>query len=404
MNWPTTWPPSPTRWTTTACTPLRASGAPVDGIDAVLSTLSYCAQAAANLAERIGARGTPAEAMAAARDKGRCRQVLRAHDIPNLDFAVVTTVEQALAAAERIGYPVIVKPVLGIGKAVTSITPGPAAVEAHFAGAAADLARMEDGMSVQLDGRYIVEPLAQGDLYSVEVAADGEVHVPLVCVARKVGRDNPVLELGCTVPSGLEAAQEAELGRYAADVCRALGLDLGIFHVEVMHTADGFRLIEVNPRLTGGSLPDTINAVADQDVFALLVDLFLGAPAPPEPLRLRAAASHSFLAAARDSRVPGDLQAGWFDAFLPRVHSGWAHLSAGDTAPRMKVNFDSFGMLRVVDRDAARAEALCAEVKADIARTLGFDLQPEDVRKRIRRPDGAGAAGFERGDLTAPAR
>ena len=362
---------------------LHASGAAVTEVDAVFSTLSYCAQPAANLARRIGARGTPAEAVAAARDKGRCREILRQRGIANLDFQVVTSEAQALAAADRIGYPVIVKPVLGVGKAITSITRGPDDVRSHFAAVAGDLAALEEGMSVQLDERYVVEELAQGDLYSVEVAASGAVFVPLVCVGRKVGLDNPVLELGCTVPSGLREVQEAELGAYAVEVCRALGLDLGVFHVEVMHTAGGFRLIEVNPRLTGGSLPDSINAVADRDVFEILVDLFAGGSLPQHPLRLHAAASHSFLAAAEDSYAPTHLPEQWFDAFMPRLHSGWAHLEAGERAPQMRVNFDSFGMIRVVDQDAARAEAVCAEVKADIGATLGFRLAPENAAKRI---------------------
>jgi biotin carboxylase len=386
---------------------LLASGADPAGVDAVLSTLSYCAQPAANLAERIGARGTSAAATEAARDKGRCRQVLREHGLPNVDFEVVTDADQALAAAARIGYPVIVKPVLGIGKAVTSIARGPADVRAHFAGAAADLAGLEEGMSAQLDARYIVEELVAGELHSVEVAASGGAYVPLVCVARKVGRDNPVLELGCTVPCGLPPAEEAELGRYAADVCRALGLGLGIFHVEVMATPHGFRLIEVNPRLTGGSLPDTINAVADRDVFALLVDLFLGAPAPDAPLRLSAAASHSFLAAAEDSRAPADLPPDWFAPHLARVHSGHAHLTAGDPAPAMRVNFDSFGMLRAVEPDACRAEARCLEVKAGVERALGFALVAEAPRTGSERgggyAPGSASAASSPGSGAAPA-
>ncbi|MYS21746.1 ATP-grasp domain-containing protein, partial [Streptomyces sp. DvalAA-14] len=328
---------------------LLASGARPEDVDAVLSTLSYCAQAAADLAERIGARGTPAAATLAARDKGRCREVLRDHGLPNVGFEVVQDTGQALAAADRIGYPVIVKPVLGIGKAVTSIAAEPDDVRAHFSAAAADLAALAEGMAVQLDARYIVEELVGGDLYSVEVAASGGRYVPLVCVSRKVGRDNPVLELGCTVPSGLPAADEDELGTYASDVCRALGLDLGIFHVEVMHGPDGFRLIEVNPRLTGGSLPDTINAVADQDMFALLVDVFLGGRLPDGPLRLRAAASHSFLAAAAPARIPDALAPDWFAPHLARLHSGHSRIRPGDAVPPMRTNFDSFGMLRAVD-------------------------------------------------------
>ncbi|MER7625346.1 ATP-grasp domain-containing protein [Streptomyces sp. NPDC126503] len=359
---------------------LLASGADPGSVDAVLSTLSYGAQAAADLAARIGARGTSPAGTLAARDKGECRRILRERGVPSVGFRVVTDATEALEAAEAIGYPVIVKPVLGIGKAVTSIARDPSAVQAHFAAAAADRDGLAGGMARQLDERYLVEELVSGDLYSVEVAASGGRLVPLVCASRKVSVENPVLELGCTVPSGLPAADEAALGRYAVEVCRALGLDLGIFHVEVMHTPSGFRLIEVNPRLTGGSLPDTISSVAGVDVFALLVDLFLGGPLPEGPLPLRGSASHSFLAAPQRSTVPARLPDDWFAPFLARLHSGYARVGAGDVVPTMRTNFDSFGMLRALAPTPAEAEAACSAVKAGIEGLFGFPLLAERTR------------------------
>ncbi|MFD4787067.1 ATP-grasp domain-containing protein [Streptomyces sp. NPDC058459] len=359
---------------------LLASGADPGSVDAVLSTLSYGAQAAADLAARIGARGTSPGGTLAARDKGECRRILRERGVPSVGFQVVTDAAQALEAAETIGYPVIVKPVLGIGKAVTSIARDPSAVRAHFAAAAADRDQLAEGMARQLDERYLVEELVSGDLYSVEVAASEGHLVPLVCASRKVSVENPVLELGCTVPSGLPAADEAALGRYAVGVCRALGLDLGIFHVEVMHTPSGFRLIEVNPRLTGGSLPDTISSVAGVDVFALLADLFLGAPLPGGPLPLRGSASHSFLAAHEKSTVPARLPGDWFAPFLARLHSGYVRVKAGDVVPPMRTNFDSFGMLRALASTPAEAEAACSAVKTDIEALFGFALLAERTR------------------------
>ncbi|WP_459247477.1 ATP-grasp domain-containing protein [Streptomyces youssoufiensis] len=359
---------------------LLASGADPGSVDAVLSTPSYGAQAAADFAARIGARGTSPAGTLAARDKGECRRMLRAREVPSVGFRVVTDAAEALEAAEAIGYPVIVKPVLGIGKAVTSIAHDPSAVRAHFAAAVADRDGLTEGMARQLDERYLVEELVSGDLYSVEVAASGGRLVPLVCASRKVSQENPVLELGCTVPSGLSTANEAALGRYAVEVCRALGLDLGVFHVEVMHTPSGFRLIEVNPRLTGGSLPDTISAVAGVDIFALLVDLFLGGPLPDDPLPLEGVASHSFLAASQESTVPAHLPDDWVTPSLARLHSGYARVRAGDVVPAMRTNFDSFGMLRALAPTPAEAEAACSAVKADIEGLFGFPLLAERTR------------------------
>ncbi|MGW5328024.1 hypothetical protein [Streptomyces sp. NPDC004014] len=85
--------------------------------------------------------------------------------VPGVGFRVVTDAAAAPEAVEAIGYPVIVKAVLGIGKAVTLIPHDPLAVRAHLA--------------------------------------------------------------GCTVPSGLPDTDEVALGRYAVEACRALGLRVG---------------------------------------------------------------------------------------------------------------------------------------------------------------------------------
>ncbi|WP_345278246.1 hypothetical protein [Streptomyces gulbargensis] len=186
--------------------------------------------------------------------------------------------------------------------------------------------------------------------------------------------ENPVLELGCTVPSDLPAAGEAALGRYAVEVRRAHGLDLGIFHVEVLHTPSGFRLLEVKPRLTGGSPPDTTTSVAGVDAFALLVDLFLGGPLPEGPPPLRGSASHSFLAAPQKSTVPAPFPDDWF----ARLRSGYARVAAGDVAPPLRTHFGSFGMLCAPA--PAGAESARSAVKADSEGLFGFPLLAERTR------------------------
>ena len=356
---------------------LRAAGVRLDGVDAVLSNLAFCVPAAVALGELLGVRCTPAAAVETARDKGRCRVALRDAGLPSLAFAVIRTREEALGAAGDIGYPVIVKPLLGVGKAATSIAYGAADIHAHFASLADQLRGLAPGMAAHFDEYFIVEQLAVGDLYSVEVAADGRDWVPLAVTLQKTGAADPVLELGCTTPCGLDVPLHQELTEYAIRVCQAVGLNLGVFHVEVMHTADGFRLTEVNPRMAGGALPETINAVAERDMFEILVDLYLGQPAPPRPLRLRGAASHSVLGAAAAAAVRHDLAADWFAGFLDRLHSGWAQAAPGGHLPAMRGNFDRFGMIRAVAADPAAAQQVCATVKADIERALDVPLAEE---------------------------
>ncbi len=353
---------------------LQAAGVEPAEVDAVLTTLHFCAHPAAVLAKTIGARGTSPEAILAAKDKGACRQILGAAGIPNLGFGVVTELTEALEVAGAIGYPVVVKPVNGLGKVITTVARSPRDVRAHFAAAAARVATLEPGVAAELDDRFIIEEMALGPLYSVEVAADGTTITPLVVVRRKTGRDNPVLELGSTVPCGLATADEQELRAYAARICRALGLDVGLFHVEVIMTVGGPRLVEVNPRIAGGAIPDLVRAATGCNLFEVLVALSTGAAAPGQPLVDTAAASHSFLAAADDCTVRSDLPADWFEAFRPRIHSGWTTVEAGSRLRRMDGNFDVYGVVRVIAADFARAEQACTDLTTQIAETLGITL------------------------------
>lgn len=355
---------------------LRAEGIDPDGIDGVLATLHMLAEPAARLAELVGARGPSPKAIATARDKAACRRALDEHGLPNLRFAEVTEVGAALGAAADIGYPVVVKPVFGVGMNVTTFAHSPQDIELHFEETQARLADLEHGFTVELDDRYIVEEVAVGPLYSVEVATDGATYTALTSARRKVGLDNPVLELGSTVPCGLPPAAERELGDYAVEVCRALGLDLGLFHVEVIGTADGFRLVEVNPRIAGGTVPEVIRAATGHSLFEVLVDLYEGEPLSPDPFPVDTAASHTFLAAAEDCVVRDDLPADWFEAFRPRLHSGSSSIGPGSRLLGMEGNTTTYGVIRVVAKDTARAEAACTELREEIADLLRFPMVP----------------------------
>jgi hypothetical protein len=267
--------------------------------------------------------------------------------------------------------------VLGVGKGATTVAHDAGQVSDHFGGLPGRLAHLPAGMSGHFDERFVVEEFLVGDLYSVEVAADGRTVVPLVSTRQKTARHDPVVELGCTVPAGLDPAAQRELGDHAVRVCRALGLTLGVFHVELIRTAQGFRLVEANPRMAGGALPETVNAVADRDMFTILVDIFAGGDAPPAPLGLGGAASHSVLGAAETSKVRGDLAPDWFDPFLARLHSGWERLEPGGYVDAMRGNFDRFGMIRAVGAGPRAAQDSCTSVKQEIEHHLGIPLLAE---------------------------
>ena len=70
---------------------------------------------AARLRERIGAPGMSVEQTIPFRDKGRMKEVLDAAGIRTPRSVRASTVAGCRAAVERIGYPIIIKPIAGAG-------------------------------------------------------------------------------------------------------------------------------------------------------------------------------------------------------------------------------------------------------------------------------------------------
>lgn len=355
---------------------LTESGTPLEDIVGVCTPAHLCIEAAARLAAELGLPHTAPEVLAATRDKALCRELLDAAGVPNLAHGIAANVADAVAVANRIGYPVIVKPSFGAGKTQTAVASTDEDIRALFAADHSAAADAHPILYGQLDGRFVIEEFAVGELYSVEVAFDGQRWTPLIAIRRKVGRDNPILELGSTVPCGLSTDEEAELGDYAVQACRAVGLGPGVFHVEVIATQAGPRLVEINPRMAGGAIPDLVAAATGHNLFDFLIDISVGRPAPENPLPRLAAVSHSFIAVTEDCTVRADLPENWFDTYRSRIDSGASTIQAGSQLRHMSGNFQVYGVVRVVAEDPRSAEEQCARLIAEIGDDLGVPMVP----------------------------
>ncbi|NIF89965.1 ATP-grasp domain-containing protein [Burkholderia sp. Cy-637] len=344
-------------------------------VDAVLSTLHMCALPAAMAAEREGLRGTSVAGIQNARNKARCRDLLVAAGVPSVRHALVGSIEAARAALREIGYPVIVKPATGMGKVLTSIVHDDAALAAHFAQAAAQIGGLEEGVRDEISLEFVIEEIAVGPLYSIEVAASAHGEwAPLAIVRRKTGRHNPVLEMGSSIPSGLSDDEYQTAADYAIRVVKTLGLDLGFFHVEFIYTREGPQLVEVNPRIAGGAIPDLIRAASGVNLFELLVRVYLGERLDLGRLPTHLAASHSFLGADHDCVVREDLPPDWFEPFLARLHSGSADIRPGMMLRRMDTNYGVAGVVRMTADSYAEVVRQVAGIRAEVEQVLGIKL------------------------------
>ncbi|HVU59700.1 MAG TPA: ATP-grasp domain-containing protein [Candidatus Saccharimonadales bacterium] len=202
---------------------------------------------------------TPTEtSLAWATDKKFMREAFDAYD-PTLSprsFEVHGASAQAVAMIERtMPYPVIIKP-SGLERSLlVSVVHDRQELLQALTATFRQLRSAYQQLMKRLEPKVLVEEFMDGDMYSVDtyVAQDGTCyHTPVVKVVtgRKAGFDD---FFGHLLLSSAGLAGKEVHGVYdaAERAYRALGLRATTAHTELMRTADGWRIIEVGPRIGG---------------------------------------------------------------------------------------------------------------------------------------------------------
>lgn len=206
---------------------------------------------AAYVAGGLGLPGGDQDAIARCRDKHLTRQALDAAGVAQPRSVLVGTVEEALAAAERIGYPVVIKPSdLAVSFGVIKVDSPQQMPEQYEVTSAIKVPEIE-GYRV----RVLVEEFADGEEISVDCAVRGG-RVQVLCVAHKTTGFAPYfIETGHVVDAGDPLRDDPALLALLQDTHTALGFGDGVTHSEIRFTSSGPKIIEVNARLGGDLIP-----------------------------------------------------------------------------------------------------------------------------------------------------
>lgn len=128
--------------------------------------------------------GPTAKAARLEGSKAYCKDFLKRYGIPTADYQTFTELEPAMAFAEGLGFPVVVKASgLAAGKGVVIAH---SRDEAH----AALVAMLEERRFGDAGGKVVVEAFLQGEEASYIVLAAGEAYVPLASSQDHKARDD----------------------------------------------------------------------------------------------------------------------------------------------------------------------------------------------------------------------
>jgi biotin carboxylase len=288
-------------------------------IDAVISHLDDCIEPLAQVCVELGQRYTSADGARLARNKHLARERLRSAGVPSARFAFARTIDEAVAGFRAVGAPAVVKPTSGNDSVLAAVVDDEASLRRAAAAAFDGVAQLPAMLRAQFGRGIVIEEKLVGPLVSVEVGMIDDRPLHYVVSSRHRGRTDEVVELGCSMPAKLDPATWRACEDYAVRVCRALGLDLGIFHVEMIVTADGPRLVEANPRLMGGAMPILYERFTGHSIQDHLIALHLGSPLPVPALPERRVVSSHRLNAERAGAIAAGARFDWVAEYAPHI-------------------------------------------------------------------------------------
>lgn len=234
---------------------------------------------AALASRRAGLPGPPPDAVRTALGKAASRAALRREGVPSTGFAVLGAGEGTSVSA-AFSYPFVVKPgALSGGQGVYLVDDETQAAEA-----------IRRCRSLAIEGpverdQVLVEEYVDGDNFTVEIVLAGATpHVLGVLDATYglIDEQGLLRFTMCTYscPTALPPALRAEVVDVAERAVAACGLADTFVHVELRHSATGFRVIELNPRAAGSYIPEMVLLTEGQDYVGSAVAVAMGAPLP----------------------------------------------------------------------------------------------------------------------------
>ncbi|MGW2299405.1 ATP-grasp domain-containing protein [Streptomyces violaceorubidus] len=331
-------------------------------LSAVIPGFEYAVPAAAAIAAALALPGLDPQDAEALREKDLMKTRLQEAGVAvaaGVSFDLAQAAQATREFARTVGFPAVIKPVDGSGSLLVRRVDNAAQLNAYL-----ELCRRGpvDSMGRPMGAHLLLERYVPGAEYSVEGYVSGHDVTVVAVTQKQLGAEPDFAELGHIVDAPLGAAERHALEATATAAVRALGLTLGVFHLEARLADDGPVVMEIGARLPGDRIPVLVSQVHGVDLAQTMIRCHTGlplSPAAPRP-RARVAASQFFTVETASTLPNPDLLARQLSTLEGCVEAvvtcepGALLLPATDWRQR-------FGRLIVTASDRARLETVLAD-------------------------------------------
>lgn len=316
-----------------------------DGIMTLATDMPMRSVAAATTA--LGLPGITMETAVKTTDKGEMIRTFKEHGVESPWYYVVENNVQLQKIQDNLTYPCIIKPTDNAGSRGVMLVEGPTQLGSAY--------NYSQGQS--RCGTVIIEEYMQGQEVSVEVIA-ADKNISILAVTDKITTGSPYfVEMGHTQQSLLPDEAICQIRDLAIRAVRAVGIDNGPAHVEIMLTATGPKMIELGARMGGDCITTHLVPLSTGiDMIKATIDISLGLRPDITPkCDMGSAIRYIHAEPGRVESIYGVEQA----LMIPGIKDVVMQIAPGDIIPEIRSSIDRVGFVIAQGRSAEDAAEIC---------------------------------------------
>jgi biotin carboxylase len=262
----------------------------------VLALDDFHLDSASELAARLGLPHASVAGIRNARRKDVTRRLLLERGETRPRFACFSDGNEP--ERSPVGYPCVLKPSDGTGSVAVSMCRDDAELREAIRSLRTRWRTIRDH---ELSRRWMIEEYVEGPEFSAEMIRHNG-RWELAGVTKKYLADPPFfVEVGHVFPAPIAADVSAAIAERCRSWLDAIGLDFGVAHIELRLAGDVPVLMEINPRLGGGMIPELVRLATGFDILRHVIDVHTRSPLRHDPrdIRAKGAAAVRFVIARR---------------------------------------------------------------------------------------------------------
>ena len=202
-------------------------------------TLTELVESVAEVASGAGLPGVAPDSARACQDKSRSKKLWVGAGVATARAGVVEDLEKARALFQELGGRVFLKPCTAAGGLGASSARSPAQLESSFASAAS------------VGTRVLVEEHLAGTHHDINGIFDRDGRFHSAGISDRTFMSDAPVELSVSAPTVLSKRDQQRALDLTRDAALALGIRFGPVKSDLIRTRDGFRILELAPRLHG---------------------------------------------------------------------------------------------------------------------------------------------------------